>query len=134
MIAERTAGCSCGALQVRCKGDPMRISLCHCVACRRRTGSAFSFNVTFDEAQVEPSGESSVFRRQAESGRWCTFHFCPTCGATVFYAIEIRPGRITVPAGAFAEPNAFQPLASVYNAQRERWLAFDPQCPIVEES
>lgn len=112
----------------------MRVSLCHCEACRRRTGSAFSFNVTFDEAQVEPSGPSSVFRRRAESGRWCTFHFCPACGATVFYTLEVRPGKSTVPAGAFAEPNAFQPMLSVSNTQRERWLAFEPPGQIVEES
>lgn len=133
MIAQRTAGCSCGALQVRCSGEPMRISLCHCRACRQRTGSAFSFNVTFDEAQVEPSGASTVYRRQADSGRWCTFNFCPFCGATVFYTIEVRPGKVTVPAGAFAEPNGFQPKVSVYGAQRERWFAFDAQCLIDEE-
>lgn len=133
MIAERKAGCSCGALTVTCKGEPIRVSLCHCDACRRRTGSAFGFNITFDEAQVEPSGPSSVYRRQADSGRWCTFNFCPACGATVYYTIEARPGKVTVPAGVFDERHAFRPKVSVYSAQRERWFAFDTQCPIAEE-
>ena len=35
------AECSCGQLQVDADGDPVRISMCHCLACQRRTGSAF---------------------------------------------------------------------------------------------
>lgn len=130
---ERTARCSCGALSIRCRGEPVRRSICHCEACRRRTGSAFSFNITFEADQVEPRGEARTYTRKADSGLGCTYSFCPTCGATVFYAIAIRPGKVSVPMGAFASLNEFEPDISVYTARQEGWLAFRPSHPIREE-
>ena len=38
----KSAACSCGQLQVTVEGDPMRIALCHCLACQRRTGAVIS--------------------------------------------------------------------------------------------
>ena len=133
MTIERTARCTCGALQISCTGEPVRRSVCHCEACRHRTGSAFSFNITYAVEQVEPSGDARTYVRQADSGRTCTYSFCPTCGATVFYTIEMRPGKVSVPGGGFP-PNSFEPSASVYNARRERWIEIRPSGGLVEES
>ena len=43
----RRAECACGQLSAVCSGEPMRVSVCHCLACKRRTGSAFSYNARF---------------------------------------------------------------------------------------
>jgi hypothetical protein len=32
---------SCGQLTARVTGVPVRVSVCHCLACQRRTGSVF---------------------------------------------------------------------------------------------
>ena len=32
------------------------------------------------------------------------FHFCPDCGATVFYTLATAPDVVAVPIGAFADP------------------------------
>jgi hypothetical protein len=37
----RHAPCSCGRLRVEVDGEPARISVCHCLECQRRTGTAF---------------------------------------------------------------------------------------------
>lgn len=42
-----SAACSCGQLQVRVEGDPMRIALCHCLDCQRRTGAVISNQARF---------------------------------------------------------------------------------------
>ncbi|MGH2892702.1 MAG: GFA family protein, partial [Solirubrobacteraceae bacterium] len=42
-MATREAACSCGQLTVQVSGDPVRVSVCHCLACQRRTGSAFGY-------------------------------------------------------------------------------------------
>ncbi|HEX9905358.1 MAG TPA: aldehyde-activating protein, partial [Propylenella sp.] len=36
-MSTRRASCSCGQLSVTCEGEPVRISMCHCLACQRRT-------------------------------------------------------------------------------------------------
>jgi hypothetical protein len=47
-----SACCSCGQLQVTTTGEPVRISVCHCLACQRRTGSAFGVQARFRYAVV----------------------------------------------------------------------------------
>ncbi len=35
------ASCCCGALRALPSTPPVRVSMCHCTACQRRTGSVF---------------------------------------------------------------------------------------------
>ena len=39
-----------------------------------------------------------------ERERRAFFHFCPDCGATVFYTTEASPGVVAIPVGALADP------------------------------
>ena len=118
----RTASCRCGAALAVCRGDPVRISICHCLACKQRTGSAFSYNATYDWSQIEVSGETRAWERRSEEGNRIVHHFCTTCGATAWYEPEIRPGRVTIPAGNFADPDFPAPFAEVYRERRQAWL------------
>jgi hypothetical protein len=119
----REAGCACGALTARTDGDPVRVSLCHCLECKRRTGSAFGWNATFDAGRVHIDGTYRSFTRGSEEGFWVRHHFCPECGVSVFYEIERRPGMISIPAGVFADPDFPAPLVEVYGGRRCAWLA-----------
>ena len=49
----RTATCVCGELSVRVEGEPLRINMCNCKDCQRRSGSAFQLGAFFNESQVE---------------------------------------------------------------------------------
>jgi hypothetical protein len=39
-MSTRFASCRCGQLTAQVVGDPVRVSICHCLACQRRTGMA----------------------------------------------------------------------------------------------
>ncbi|MGZ8694496.1 MAG: GFA family protein [Gaiellaceae bacterium] len=120
----REAACSCGQLRVRVEGDPVRISLCHCLACKRRTGSAFGYQARFLAENAEIEGRHTDYtRRSDEGGQSGTFSFCPDCGATVFYTSEPTPELIAVPVGAFADPAFPPPTVSVYESRRHAWVA-----------
>jgi hypothetical protein len=121
-MSERIARCVCGKLTATSRGEPVRISICHCLECKRRTGSAFAYNATFAAEQVETQGPFNSFTRSSDEGFWGRHHFCPECGAIVFYEIERRPGMITIPVGAFADPDFPEPTASVYDERRHSWL------------
>jgi hypothetical protein len=71
---------------------------------------------------VEIEGASTSFERVAESGNRITFHFCPRCGATVFYRLEGLPEAIAIPVGAFADPQFPAPWVSVYEVSRYPWV------------
>jgi len=104
----RIAECSCGQLFAACSGEPARVSVCHCLACKRRTGSAFSFNARYAVDDVAIRGRASMYTRMGDSGSRATYSFCPDCGTTVYYRVDTDPGLIAIPAGGFAEP-AFPP-------------------------
>lgn len=122
-MTTRRATCSCGQLTVTVKGEPLRISVCHCLACQRRTGSAFGVQARFAREHATAEGRSLVYVRTADSGHAVTFHFCPSCGATVYYELAQVPDAVAVPVGAFADPSFPPPLVSVYEARQHPWVA-----------
>ncbi|WP_216361268.1 GFA family protein [Caulobacter mirabilis] len=121
----RTATCSCGALRIACAGEPVRISVCHCLACQRRTGSAFGSAVFFQTADTVVSGESRTWTRVGESGGQAVHHFCPTCGSTVFWRPDFRPDRVGVALGAFADPTMPPPDKQVYAETAHPWVTIE---------
>ena len=114
----RRAECACGQLSAACTGEPVRVSVCHCLACKRRTGSAFSWNARWPTADVAIEGRASEFTRVGDEGGRVTHSFCPDCGTTVYYAIDAYPAVIAIPAGAFADPTFPAPRVSVYDPGR----------------
>ncbi len=117
----RRASCSCARLTVRCRGEPLSVSLCNCQACQRRTGSAFGVAAFFPTASVRLDGDSTVFVRTSDEGREVTFHFCPACGSTVYWFPERKPGIIAVALGAFADPAFPAPGQSVHDEHKHPW-------------
>jgi hypothetical protein len=99
----------------------LRVSICHCLACQRRTGSVFGVQARFDAEQVTTEGVSRKYIRLSDGGEG-VFHFCPDCGATVFYTTEALPGVVAVPVGAFADPSFPSPTRSVWEERRHSWL------------
>jgi hypothetical protein len=122
-MTTRRAACSCGQIALAAEGDPVRISICHCLACQRRTGSVFGVQAWFPRGKVSVEGRSSVYVRTADSGKRITFHFCPDCGATVYWELEKAPEAIAVGVGAFADPTFPAPRVSVWEATRHPWAA-----------
>jgi hypothetical protein len=97
--------------------------MCHCLSCQRRTGSVFGAQARFPRKSVRINGESSLYVRTADSGDPITFHFCPSCGSTVFYHQDQDPEQTAVPVGAFADPDFPPPTVSVYEDRMHSWVA-----------
>ena len=122
-MTEHRASCRCGALTAVATGDPGRVSVCHCLDCQRRTGSAFSAQARFPDERVVTSGPTATYETRGSAGTWARFHFCPTCGTTVFFQIEALPGQTAIPLGTFDNPHAFTPVFSVFESRKHDWLA-----------
>jgi hypothetical protein len=121
MVA-RTATCACGQLRVICASDPVKISLCHCLDCQKRTGSTYGVGAFFSRKDIEASGAFRTYSRNSDRGFTVNFHFCPDCGSTVFWEPERRPDVIAVAVGSFADPNFPAPSQSVYDERRHAWV------------
>ena len=121
-MTTKTASCSCGQLSVTCEGDPVRVSLCHCFACQKRTGSLFGVAARYKRENVKIEGRTTTYRPLSDSGNRNELHFCPTCGSTVYWELEKEPETIMVAVGAFADADFPKPAKSFYEERRHRWL------------
>jgi hypothetical protein len=121
-MTTRIASCSCGQLTATVEGDPVRVSVCHCLACQRRTGSVFGAQARFPRANVRFSGEGTEYVRIGDEGTRCIYTFCARCGATVHYRLAGHEDVVAVPIGAFADPAFPGPNFSVYEERMHSWV------------
>ena len=127
MTGENTGGCICGTVRFTTIGEPMRITVCHCTWCQRRTGSAFGVEVVYRDDQVAFAGEETGRYRHTsdESGRWLDIAFCRRCGGNLGFTLEAAPGIRTLPAGAFDDPSWIRAdryeMRHVYVRSRRDW-------------
>ena len=125
-MPNRLASCSCGQLTAQVNSEPVRVSICHCLACQRRTGSVFGEQARFSRESVTISGASTEYVRVGDEGSKVKFHFCPVCGSTVYYEPEGLEAFVAVPVGAFADPGFPTPSVSVYEERMHQWVVPPP--------
>ena len=123
-MSSRTASCSCGELRIEVQGEPLGTAVCHCLACQRRTGSAFATLAAFAPPYVV-SGAATVYTRVGDQGARFTFRFCPVCGTSLFHT-EDGCEQSYVAVGGFADPDFPAPQDSVYECHRHRWVGLPP--------
>ncbi len=132
---ERTARCGCGRLRVRVEGEPVHLAACHCDFCQKRTGSVFSVQAFFADKDVEISGETRVYNGleidglASVTGFDTSYHFCPTCGSTVFWTITGQP-IVGIAVGNFVDPEFPAPRTETAIGTRHRWV---PPIPSAEQ-
>ena len=102
-MTDRQATCRCGSLVIHTRGEPARVSICHCLACQKRTGSVFGMQARFPADAVTIEGQSREYAQAGDSGSVARFRFCSHCGATVCWESDGVPGFVTVAVGAFAD-------------------------------
>ena len=107
---ERGGGCCCGKVRFVVRGEPKRVGLCHCLDCRKHSGSLFFAAAIFPEETVSVSGETRAYKNR---------HFCPTCGSSVFGLCD---EEVDLHLGALDEIDQFRPTYELWTVRREGWL------------
>ena len=126
-MTSHAASCRCGQLRATVTGEPFRVSVCHCLNCKKRSGSAFAVQARWPRDQVTLEGQSNTFVKVADSGNRATFHFCPECGSDVYYEIDGKfdakfNNLLAIPLGAFDDPFFLSPQFSVWEVRKPDWL------------
>jgi hypothetical protein len=118
----RTATCRCGQLSIACTGEPVRVSVCHCYDCQKRSGSAFAVQARFAGDAVTTSGAHNIYTHTLGSGNSADFHFCPICGSTLWYHAQPDRSLYAIPVGAFADKDFPMPQYTVYVDRKHDWV------------
>ena len=123
-MSDREAACLCGQLRLAVTGEPFSVSICNCLACKRRTGSAFGMQAGFEAEQVRIEGRYRDYSQISDEAdrKEHILHFCPECGSQDFYTEPTEPDLVVVAVGAFADPSFPPPTESGYDSRRHPWI------------
>jgi hypothetical protein len=135
MAKVHEGGCLCGAVRYRVTSEPVRTSVCHCRNCQRRTGSAFGVGAYFKDSDVEIRGELRAYEyRSDESGRSLKMQFCPQCGSTVTWTLELFPGFRAIAGGSFDDPDWIRIERHVWTRSKHKWFVCPPDVEAFEKA
>ena len=131
-MSTHRATCQCGQLTAEFDGDPDFVIVCNCKACQKRTGSPFGTGAYFRKATTSITGEASTWARTADTGRALENHFCPMCGTTLYWSLEMRPDHYGVGYGSFdtALPD---PVRVIWTEHQHPWTGFPDDWPRFEK-
>jgi len=119
----RTAQCACGAATITVAGEPSIYGVCHCVNCKRRTGSAFGMSSYFKKDEViATAGETKVYAFRSARGHDQERHFCSKCGTTLYWYSSALPELVGIAAGCFGEDLPWEPKLSVTHSKKYGWV------------
>ncbi|KAF2717673.1 hypothetical protein K431DRAFT_232661 [Polychaeton citri CBS 116435] len=122
-----TGGCLCGAVAYRLEGEPICNKLCHCLNCRRVTGtlSGFTSHIHLRSGFEITRGESALKSfddDKTDSGTSLTREFCFTCGSLLFIRTPVIPEIIAIAAGTIDNWENWKPTLEQYIERRVTWL------------
>jgi len=78
--------------------------------------------VYFPKPQVQIEGPEKIYTRDVTGERTISFHFCPTCGSSVYWHLDLRPEHYGIAVGAFADPDFPPPSYSVWEETKHAWI------------
>jgi hypothetical protein len=108
---KREGGCLCGAVRFQVQGQPLRAGLCHCLDCRKASGSFYSAFGIWPRSHFQGTGEVGTYEGRS---------FCRECGARVF---SLRDDEAEVMLGSLDQaPSDIAPDHEVWIERREEWL------------
>jgi len=122
-MARFTGGCLCGAVRYESSADATFSIHCHCVDCRKSSGTGHGSHLVAPIDAVTVTGKLNRFEKPADSGNMVTRCFCPTCGSPIYATSAGMPQLIAICAASLDDPEVFQPQIIVYDSRRPTWDA-----------
>jgi hypothetical protein len=120
-MAMFSGGCLCGAVRYESTVEPVVAGHCHCIDCRKSSGTGHCSHLGVPAAGVTVTGELRFYDAPADSGNIVSRGFCPTCGAAIYSTNSAMPGMLFVRASGLDDPEVFQPQMVVYTKRAPSW-------------
>ncbi|QPJ64520.1 MAG: GFA family protein [Candidatus Nitrohelix vancouverensis] len=120
MSEKKLGSCLCKAVRFEIDGEFESFYLCHCVHCRKDTGSAHAANLFSKSASLHwISGQDNVTTFHLPSTRHVK-SFCATCGSAL-PNLQMEGKLLMVPAGCLDSPVAVLPTAHIFLSDKAEW-------------
>jgi len=116
-----SGSCLCGSVVYEMRGDARRFYHCHCMRCRKATGSAHASNIILKLESITWTAGEQLLRRYKvpEAERFATV-FCTVCGS-LMPRVSADGQVAVVPAGTLDHEPGIAPQARIFCDSRAEW-------------
>lgn len=120
--------CLCGSIRFETTQPLEGIDHCHCSACRKSHGAAFStFGRVAKEALQVTTGEDRIKTFVSAGG--AQRRFCSDCGSNLFFEHPAVPPFAFVAIGSLDEDPGNRPEAHIFVGSKAAWYAIEDGLP-----
>ncbi len=111
------ASCHCGQIKFTALVDSAQVTICHCHACQKLTGTAYRVSVPALPGSFKLlAGEPTVYERLGDSGARRAQAFCGRCGSLLYAYGADGPRVYGLRVGVLDEREALAPA-------RQKWCS-----------
>ena len=115
-----TGRCLCGAVTYEVRGLLRDVVLCHCVECRRWSGTAAGAFASAHDDDLVVTGDTLRWIESPESNRHAQRAFCASCGSSLFWRAADAE-RTGIAAGTLDPPTGLGRAAHIYVSDAADW-------------
>lgn len=133
MPKKLTGSCLCGAVRYETSAAPVVVGHCHCVDCRKSSGTGHCTHAAVPEEGLKVTGALKFYDRPADSGNIVSRGFCPKCGSAILSRNAAMPGMAFLRASSLDDPDAVTPQMIVYKSRAPAWDRMDASLPAFAE-
>ncbi|KAI0699844.1 Mss4-like protein, partial [Cytidiella melzeri] len=126
--SRRTGSCLCGQISYEITGEPLFSALCHCVNCKKWSGTSFVWYAFVKSDHIRVAKGENLLKTYKDSAtiRGNTVHrqFCSNCGCSLMVTFPKSPEMLGVPLGGLDEDvsKIWKPTEEVFCKGRLKWL------------
>ena len=128
-----SGSCLCGNVEYQSTSDQILAGHCHCIDCRKSSGTGHCTHVGVPEDAFSVSGEVKFYDSPADSGNMVNRGFCPNCGCAVYSQNSGMPGMVFIRASSLDDPENAKPQMVVYASRAVSWDPVDTDLPNFDE-
>ena len=112
--------CLCGAVTYEVRGRLRDVILCHCVECRRWSGTGAGAFTSVHDGDLVIVGGALRWTESPDSKRHARRGFCGECGSSLFWKAADAE-RTGIAAGTLEEPTRLELAGHIYTHQAADW-------------
>ncbi len=118
-----SGSCLCGHIEYEYHGQIGPSSYCHCVDCRKVTGSAFlvSIRLDYSHLKIVSGNQTKSYSKISDSGNEIIREFCPICGSPLFTFSQSHPDCVWIKAGSLDDPSIVKPSHQIWTNSKVDW-------------
>lgn len=124
--------CLCGGIRFTLSDEPGDFGYCHCVSCRKASGSAHAANAPVDREHFRlESGDDLLREFESSPGKFRSF--CSQCGSPIYAYLRTSPDVLRLRLGALDTPFLKQPRAHTWVSDKAPWEPIEDFIPQFKE-